>query len=70
MIQSSGRGGEASTSGKGAVAATAKGRVAYVGPEPTNADLLKSSVADDGAQRQSRSVAEVFASSMSPLLEG
>ncbi|CAL8463784.1 g3318 [Coccomyxa elongata] len=54
LIQSSGRGGEASTSGKGAVAAMAKGRVAYVRPEPVDAELLKSRVADDGAERQSR----------------
>lgn len=53
LIQSSGRGGEASTSGKGAAAA-AKGRVAYVGAEPTDAELLKSRVADDGAARQCR----------------
>ena len=53
LIQSSGRGGEASTSGKGAAAA-AKGRVAYVGAEPTDAELLKSRVAEDGAARQCR----------------
>ncbi|EIE18810.1 NUC189-domain-containing protein [Coccomyxa subellipsoidea C-169] len=53
LIQASGRGGEASTSGKGAAAA-AKGRVAYVGAEPTDAELLMSRVAEDGAARQSR----------------
>lgn len=58
LIQSSGRGGEASTSGKGAAAA-AKGRVAYVGAEPTDAELLKSRVAEDGAARQNRSAGDL-----------
>lgn len=70
LIQSSGRGGEASTSGKGAVAATAKGRVAYVGPEPTNAELLKSKVADDGAERRSRFAASVFTVVTLPQMQG
>lgn len=68
LIQSSGRGGEASTSEKGAVAAMAKGRVAYVRPEPVDAELLKSRVADDGAERQSRSAAQMFTISTSPLM--